>query len=169
MPCQPWLIRSENGLNKKPSSNRDVLVQTGVSYVIVGGGNNDFLIPDLIGNPAEVVTVGQIIQGHQQMIDRAHALGLRIYAGTLTPVEGFLFPGAWTAAMEAKRQAVNEWIRTSQAYDSVIDFDRVLRDPSHPSRLLPALDGGDHVHPSDDGYRVMAEAIDLSLFRDDEE
>jgi lysophospholipase L1-like esterase len=103
------------------------------------------------------------------MIDRAHAMGLRIYAGTLTPVEGFPFPGFWTPDLEAKRQAVNHWIRTSSAYDAVIDFDKLLRDPSHPSRLLPAYDGGDHVHPNDAGYRAMADAIDLALFRDDDE
>jgi lysophospholipase L1-like esterase len=149
--------------------DRDTLVQTGVKYVIVGEGNNDFLIPGLIGNPAEVVTVAQIIQGYRQMIDRAHALGLGIYGSTLTPVEGYPFPGFWTPDLEAKRQAVNDWIRTSRAYDAVIDFDKLLRDPSHPSRLLPAYDNGDHLHPNDDGYRAMADAIDLSLFRDDDE
>ena len=112
------------------------------------------------------MTADQIIQAHRQMIDRAHALGLRVYGGTLNPVDGFPFPGFWTAALEAKRQAVNRWIRSSNAYDAVIDFDALLRDPSHPSRLLPAYDGGDHVHPNDFGYRVMAEAIDLSLFLD---
>ena len=149
--------------------DRDVLVQTGVKYVIVLEGNADFLIPGLIGNPAEEVTAAQIIQAHRQMIDRAHALGLRVYGGTLNPVEGYPFPGFWTAAMEAKRQAVNLWIRTSNAYDAVIDFDKLLRDPSHPSRLLPAYDSGDHVHPNDIGYRAMADSIDLSLFRDDDE
>ena len=149
--------------------DRDTLVQTGVKYVIVGEGNNDLLIPGLIGNPAEVVTVAQIIQGHRQMIDRAHAMGLRIYGSTLTPVEGYPFPGFWTPDLEAKRQAVNHWIRTSRAYDAVIDFDMLLRDPSHPSRLLPAYDSGDHLHPNDGGYRTMADAIDLSLFRDDED
>ena len=149
--------------------DRDTLVQTGVKYVIVGEGNNDLLIPGLIGNPAEVVTVAQIIQGHRQMIDRAHALGLRIYGSTLTPVEGYPFPGFWTPDLEAKRQAVNHWIRTSRAYDAVIDFDKLLRDPSHPSRLLPAYDSGDHLHPNDGGYRAMADAIDLSLFSDDDE
>ena len=149
--------------------DRDTLVQTGVKYVIVGEGNNDLLIPGLIGNPAEVVTVAQIIQGHRQMIDRAHALGLRIYGSTLTPVEGYPFPGFWTPDLEAKRQAVNHWIRASRAYDAVIDFDKLLRDPNHPSRLLPAYDSGDHLHPNDGGYRTMADAIDLSLFRDDDE
>ena len=149
--------------------DRDVLVQTGVKYVVVLEGNADVLIPGLIGNPSEEVTAEQIVQAHRQMIDRAHAVGLRVYGGTLNPVEGYPFPGFWTAGMEAKRQAVNLWIRTSHAYDAVIDFDRLLRDPSHPSRLLPAYDSGDHVHPNDFGYRAMAEAIDLSLFRDDDE
>ena len=115
------------------------------------------------------MTADQVIQGHRQIIDRAHARGLRAYGGTLNPVEGYPFPGAWSPAMEEKRQAVNHWIRTSKAYDAVIDFDELLRDPSHPSRPLPAYDGGDHVHPNDVGYRPMADAIDLSLFRDDDE
>ena len=71
--------------------------------------------------------------------------------------------------MEEKRQAVNRWIRTSNAYDAVIDFDKVLRDPMHPTRLLPDYDSGDHVHPNDMGYRGMADAIDLSLFSDGDE
>ena len=84
------------------------------------------------------------------------------------PLENMLTPARVPRLdLEAKRQAVNQWIRTSHAYDAVIDFDKVLRDPSHPSRLLPAFDGGDHVHPNDTGYKVMADAIDLSLFRDD--
>ena len=157
------------GTNALARFDRDVLVQTGVKYVIVLQGNADILIPGLIGNPAEVVTAAQIIQGHRQIIDRAHALGLRIYGGTLNPVEGYPFPGFWTPDLEAKRQAVNHWIRTSNAYDAVIDFDKVLRDPSHPSRLLPAYDSGDHVHPNDVGYQAMADAIELSLFRDDDE
>jgi lysophospholipase L1-like esterase len=145
--------------------DRDVLVQTGSEYVIVLQGNADIVIPSLIGNTAEVVSVDQIIQGHRQIVDRAHALGLKAYGGTLNPVEGFPFPGFWTADMETKRQAINNWIRTSKAYDAVIDFDRVLRDPSHPSRLLPDYDSGDHVHPNDVGYQAMADAIDVSLFR----
>ena len=150
--------------------DRDVLVQTGVKYVIVLEGNNDFGIPGLIHNPAEEVTAEQIIQGQRQIIDRAHALGLRIYGATLNPIEGIAgFPGFYSAALELKRQAVNQWIRTSNAYDAVIDVDLVLRDPSHPTRILPAFDSGDHGHPNDAGYRAMADAIDLSLFSDDDE
>jgi lysophospholipase L1-like esterase len=146
--------------------DRDVLVQTGAAYLIVLQGNVDILLPDLIGNPAQAVAAEQIIQGHRQIIDRARAMGLRVYGGTLNPVDGYPFPGFWTPAMEGKRQAVNHWIRTSRAYDAVIDFDQVLRDPAHPSRLRQDYDSGDHVHPNDLGYRAMADAIDLSLFRD---
>jgi len=146
--------------------DRDVLAQSGAAYVIVLQGNVDLLIPGLIGNPAEVVTVAQLIQGHRQIIERAHAMGLKAIGGTLNPVEGYPFPGFWTPELEAKRQAFNQWMRTSHAYDAVIDFDAVLRDPAAPSRLLPAYDSGDHVHPTDEGYRAMADAIDLALFRD---
>ncbi len=148
--------------------DRDVLVQSSARYLIVLQGNADFLIPALIGNPAEIVTAKQVIQGHRQIIDRAHGMGMKAYGGTLNPVEGYPFPGLWSADLEANRQAVNLWIRTSNAYDAVIDFDKVLRDPSHPSQLLPAFDSGDHVHPNDTGYQAMADAIDLALFRDDE-
>jgi lysophospholipase L1-like esterase len=149
--------------------DRDVLVQTRARYVIVMAGNADFLIPGLIGNPAQAVTVAEVVQGHRQVIDRAHALGLTIYGGTATPIEGYPFPGFWSAALEQKRQAVNLWIRTSNAYDAVIDFDMVVRDPTHSSRILPIYDSGDHAHPNDAGYKAMADAIDLSLFRDDDE
>lgn len=155
------------GTNALARLDRDVLVQTGARYVIVLEGINDFGIPGLIGVPAQEVTADELIQGHRQIIDRAHALGLTIYGATLTPVEGILgYPGFYSAALEEKRRAVNEWIRTSQAYDAVIDFDNVLRDPSHPTRLLAAFDSGDHAHPNDAGYRAMANAIDLRLFTD---
>jgi lysophospholipase L1-like esterase len=146
--------------------DRDVLVQAGAKYVIVLQGNADFLIPPLINTPSEIVTVEQVIQGYRQIIERGHALGLRVYGATLNPVEGYPFPGFWTAALEQNRQAVNRWIRTSRAFDAVIDFDQLLRDPGSPTRLLPAYDSGDHVHPNDIGYQVMADAINLSLFRD---
>jgi lysophospholipase L1-like esterase len=146
--------------------DRDVLVQTGAAYLIVLEGDADFLIPGAFGLPAEEVSVAQVIQGYRQIIDRARAVGLLVYGSPLNPLEGYPFPGFWTAAREEKRQAVNQWIRTSGAFDAVIDFDAVLRDPSHPAQLLPAYDSGDHVHPNDAGYRAMADAIDLSLFEE---
>ena len=94
---------------------------------------------------------------------------MRVFGATLNPVEGIAFPNFYSAALEAKREAVNRWIRTSRTYDGVIDFDEVLRDPGHPTRILPAYDSGDHGHPNDAGYRAMADAIDLSLFRDDDD
>ena len=81
-------------------------------------------------------------------------------------MQGFV-PDVVFPAVEAKRQAVNAWIRTSGEYDAVIDFDAVTRDPSAPGRLLPAFDSGDHLHPNDAGYEAMGKAIDLQLFRND--
>ena len=117
--------------------------------------------------PTEAVTAEQIIQGHKQLIQRAHARGLMIYGGTLTPLQGFV-PDSVFSAIETKRQAVNEWIRTSGEYDAVIDFDEVTRDPSVPTRLLRAYDSGDHLHPNDAGYEAMGDAVDLKLFKDGE-
>jgi lysophospholipase L1-like esterase len=147
--------------------DRDVLAAPGVTHVIVQMGNNDIFTID----PSETVTVDQVIQGHKQLIERAHARGLKIFGCTLTPIQGFLLPGTpipvFSPANEIKRQAVNAWIRTSGNYDAVIDFDRVLRDPSQPARILPALDSGDHGHPTDAGYKALADSINLSLFSDD--
>jgi len=145
--------------------DRDVLVQSGAQYMIVLEGNADLLIPPLINNPSEVVTIGQILQAYRQLIDRGHALGLSVYGATLNPVEGYPFPGLWTAELEQKRQDINRWIRTSGAFDAVIDFDQVLRDPTNPASLLSRYDSGDHVHPNDLGYQAMADAVNLSLFR----
>jgi lysophospholipase L1-like esterase len=83
----------------------------------------------------------------------------------MTPCEGVDIPGYYSEAKEATRQTVNNWIRTSHAFDSVVDFDAVLRDPDHPSRLLPRFASEDHLHPNDAGYQAMAEAIDLALFQ----
>ena len=96
------------------------------------------------------------------MIARAHAQGLKIIGGTLTPFEGAAY---FSAEGETKRQAVNKFIRTSGAYDAVIDFDAVVRDPALPERILAMYDSGDHLHPNDAGYKAMADAIDLSLFK----
>jgi lysophospholipase L1-like esterase len=159
------ILRDSLGPNALARFDRDALAQPGVTHVIVQMGGNDIFTLNL----GEDVTSDQFIQGHRQLIERAHAKGLRIFGCTLTPVEGFLLPGTplpvFSPANEVKRQAVNAWIRTSGEYDEVIDFDRVLRDPSAPTRILPLLDSGDHGHPTDAGYKALADAIDLKLFR----
>jgi lysophospholipase L1-like esterase len=87
---------------------------------------------------------------------------LKVFGATLTPFEGAAY---YTAVGEEKRKAVNEWIRTSKAYDAVIDFDMVTRDPSQPGKFLPAFDSGDHLHPNDAGYEAMGNAVDLKVFK----
>jgi lysophospholipase L1-like esterase len=156
------------GTNALARFDRDVLAQTGVKYVTVLLGINDIGFSGIPGFTNQAVSANDIIAGLTQIIERAHAKGLKIFGCTLTPFEG-TFPGYYTPAGEIKREAVNEWIRTSGAYDAVIDFDAAVRDPSHPTRMLPAYDSGDHLHPNDAGYQAMAGAIDLSLFRHDEE
>ena len=157
-----------NGLgpNALARFNRDVLVQTGVRYVIVLEGVNDLGGLTRLG---EVPTsehealIAHILAAYQQMIVRAHAHGIEIIGATITPYAGsdYYHP---TVRDEQDRNAVNAWIRAPGHFDAVIDFDKVMRDPSHPDRLLPSYDSGDHLHPSPSGYRAMANAIPLSLF-----
>ena len=147
------------GLSALARFDRDVSEQTGVTHIIVA----DMALND-IGNAREnaTPTSDDLIAGQKQLIERAHTRGLKIYGATLTPFEG---AGYFTQVGETKRQAVNQWIRTSKSYDAVIDFDAATRDPSHPTRFLPQYDSGDHLHPNDTGYRTMADAIDLTLFK----
>jgi lysophospholipase L1-like esterase len=152
------------GPNIQARLDRDVLNAPGAKWVILLAGINNIGLPGSFGLSDQVVTADDIIAGHRQVIERARERGLKIYGGTLLPFEGAAQSGYFTPEGEAKRQAVNHWIRTSSAFDGVIDFDRVMRDPASPSRLLPAYDSGDHLHPNDAGYRAMAEAIDLRLF-----
>ncbi|MHB8812786.1 MAG: SGNH/GDSL hydrolase family protein [Steroidobacteraceae bacterium] len=146
--------------------DRDVLAQTDVRYLIVLEGINDLgeatrLAP--ISAAQHAALVHQIIGAYEQIILRAHAHGITIIAGTITPDGGsdYFHP---SAANEADRQAVDAWIRQPGHFDAVVDFDRVVRDPRHPDRLLPGYDCGDHLHPSPAGYRAMAAAIPLRLF-----
>lgn len=137
--------------------DRDVLLQPGITHIVVLESINDIGMTTDPSSP----TVDELIAGHRALIQRAHSYGLTIYGGTLTPFEGALY---FTEEGETKRQAVNHWIRSSGAYDAVIDFDAVVRDSSHPRRFLPMYHPGDWLHPNDEGYRAMGEAIDLTLF-----
>ncbi|MFP8907342.1 SGNH/GDSL hydrolase family protein [Streptomyces atacamensis] len=145
--------------------DRDVAAQPGAEHVIVLLGVNDLGHPAAGTAPAsEKVTAQDVIDGHRQLIARAHERGLKAYGGTILPFKGDTF-GFHSKESEAARQAVNHWIRTSGEYDGVIDFDRALRDPADPERLLPRYDSGDHLHPSDAGAEAMADAVPLHLLR----
>jgi lysophospholipase L1-like esterase len=153
------------GVNALARFDRDVLAPPNLRYVIVLEGINDIGHPGQGAPASETVSADDIINGLQQMIARGHERGVKIYGATLTPFEGTTYAGYFTPEKEVKRKAVNEWIRTSHAFDGVIDFDKAVRDPAHPDSMLPAYDGGDHLHPSDAGYKAMGECIDLSLFQ----
>ena len=145
--------------------DRDVLATAGVRHVVLLIGINDIGHPGTGSMPAaEGPTAEDLIAGYRQVIARARTQGIAIHGATLTPFEGTVFPGYYTAAKEAVRQAVNRWIRESREFDSVIDFDRALRDPAQPSRLLAKYDSGDHLHPNDAGMAAMAGAVPLELF-----
>jgi len=153
-------IRGDSGLRR---FDRDVIAQPGVTHVIVMLGTND--LRNRWAKPEEEVNADQMIAGLKQLAVRAQTAGIKIFGATLTPFENETFlPGAWTPEREKTRQALNEWIREGGAFDSVVDFDRALRDPEHPTSMLPIYDCGDHLHPSDLGYNKMGDAIDLSLF-----
>ena len=143
--------------------DRDVIAQPGATHLIVLLGTND--LRNRRGDPAEEATAPAMIAGLKQMAARAKAAGLKAYVGTLMPYENETFvPGCWTPARERVRLAVNAWIRGNADFDAVIDFEKALRDPENPSKLLPKWDCGDHLHPSDAGYNHMGDAIDLALF-----
>lgn len=149
-------IYGENALARL---NRDVLNQSGVTHVILLEGIND------IGHVPHTLDAEKIIAGMKQIADQVQAKGLNIFAGTLTPFKGTTIRNYYTEAGEETRQQVNEWIRTSGYFDGVIDFDQVLQDPNNPLYLNAAFDSGDHLHPNDAGYKAMADAVDLSLFK----
>jgi lysophospholipase L1-like esterase len=146
--------------------DRDVTATAGAQYLVVLIGINDIGHPGTGTIPlSESVTPPDLIAGYRQLIARAHEKGMPVFGATLTPFEGTVFPGYYSPEKEAVREAVNDWIRSSDEFDAVIDFERAVRDPAHPTRMLPAYDSGDHLHPNDLGMQAMANAIPLELFR----
>ncbi len=160
------LLTDELGPNALSRFDHDVIAQPGVRCLIVLEGINDIGMRTRTGDVSGAEhqeLVRRMIGAYEQIITRAHSHEVKVIGATMLPFVGsdFYHPGP---ASEADRQAVNEWIRTSKRFDAVIDFDKIMRDPQHPERLLPAFDSGDHLHPSPAGYAAMAQSVPLSLF-----
>jgi lysophospholipase L1-like esterase len=153
------MLRDVTGASALARFDRDVLSQPGVKWVMVLEGIND--IGHGATTPAEMVTADELIAGYKQIIERAHTHGIKAIGCTLTPFEGANYS---RENGEAVREAVNTWIRTSGAYDGVVDFEAATRDPNNPKRIRADFDPGDHLHPNDAGYQAMANAVDLSMF-----
>ena len=140
--------------------DRDVLNAPGARWLIVLEGVND------IGQAKDSTQADSIANGlvaaYRQIVDRAHARGLLVYGATILPFGGSFYDAPFR---EAARSTVNRWMRTSGTFDAVIDLDGAMRDPQRPTHLAAAGDGGDHLHPNEAGYRTMAAAVDLALFR----
>jgi lysophospholipase L1-like esterase len=142
---------------------RDALNATGVTHVLLDLGLGDIIFPTAVGLPDEIVSADQIIAGLRQLIHQARARNLQVLGATLTPVGASIFPNVFTPENEAKRLAVNHWMRTSREFDAVVDLDAVLRDPNDPSFVRADFVVADGIHPNDAGHAAMARAIALSL------
>lgn len=139
---------------------RDVLTPPAVRWVIVLEGVNDI---GQARSPADADSIARgLTEAYRQIVQRAHAKGLLVYGATILPFGGSNYDAPHR---EAARTTVNKWIRESGTFDAVVDLDAAMRDPARPSHLAPVADGGDHLHPNEAGYRMMAAAIDLALFR----
>lgn len=161
------LLTDGLGPNALARMDRDVFARPGVKAVILleaindlgGLSRRDVRTPEM-----HQALVTDIIQAYTQMILRAHAQGVKLIGCTITPYVGsdYYHPDG---ASEGDRQAINDWIRSSGMFDAVVDFDKVVRDPAHPERMIAAYDSGDHLHPSAAGYKVMGDAINLEVLR----
>jgi lysophospholipase L1-like esterase len=158
------------GVSALARFDRDALVLPGVTHIVLLEGINDIgfvgakMDGQYLSDPAETRSAQDIIDAYRQLISRAHARGIKVIGATITPCEGVDIPGYYSDAKELVRKTVNKWIRTGGAFDGMIDFDAVVRDPDHPTRLLPKFASKDHLHPNDAGYKAMADSIDLALF-----
>jgi lysophospholipase L1-like esterase len=137
--------------------DRDVLSVPGGKWIVVLEGVND------LGSTKPTPTVDDLLGGYRQIVDRAHARGLKVYGATILPYGGAAY---YTADGEAVREAVNAWMRSKASFfDGLVDFDIAMRDPANPTKMRAELQSGDWLHPNDAGYKVMGDAVDLKLFR----
>ncbi len=157
------ILNDGRGPNALARLDRDVLAQSGVRWLILFEGINDIgTYGGEDANPGQVpATAENLIAAFEQIIDRAHSQGIRVYGATILPMQGSFY---FTPEKEVERQKVNQWIRTSGEFDAVLDFDAATRDPQRPTFLSANVDSGDHIHLSGTGYGVLADSIDLGLF-----
>jgi lysophospholipase L1-like esterase len=153
------VLRDGSGASALARFDRDVLSQPGVKWVTLMEGINDIGREATV--PAEAVTADELIGAYKQLIAQAHEHGVQVIGCTLTPYEG---AGYYRENGEATRAALNSWIRTSGAFDAVVDFEAATRDAADAKRLRAEFDPGDHLHPNDAGYQAMADAFDLGIF-----
>lgn len=152
------ILRGGLGPTGATRFTRDIMQQEGVKYVIIFEGIND-----LGGSRNGEQTANALIEAYKKMITEAHAKGIKVYGGTITPFKGNKYH---TPDHEAARKKVNTWIRTSGAFDAVIDFDKIIRDPANTEALQSKfLYENDWLHPNADGYKTMGSGIDLRLFQ----
>jgi lysophospholipase L1-like esterase len=155
------ILHDRGGQNALARLNRDVLSQSNVRYLILLEGINDIQRTTAPEGASDPVTVAQLIQAYAQIIERAHAHGIKVIGATLTPYGGAHND---SPAGEEMVRAVNRWIRTSGKFDAVIDFGKTLQDPENPIAMIPAAGSEDHLHPGDAGYQLMGNSIDLDIF-----
>jgi len=156
------VLNDQAGPSALARLDRDVLAQDGVRYFIVLESINDIGRLARLTGPEDEVTAPMLEQGLKQIADAAHEHGIKAFGATLTPYGG---AGYSSEKGEQMRKDVNNWIRTSGTFDGVVDFDQITRDPQNPDRFNPLYDSGDHLHPSDAGYKAMGDGIDLKLFK----
>jgi len=157
------LLTDGYGPSASARFTRDVLSQSGVQYLVLLEGINDIKHIDKHGSLSnDHATALQLEFAMQQIAERAHSGGIKVYGATMLPFKGSEF---YSFKRDTIRRTVNEWIRTSRVFDSTIDFDAIMRDPRDPLHMDPRFDSGDHLHPNDAGYNTMGNSVNLSLFR----
>jgi lysophospholipase L1-like esterase len=156
------LLHNAAGTSALERLDRDVLAQSGAKYLVILEGINDIRYATHPRGPDDAASVQQLTWALEQIAIRAHARGLNVYCGTLTP---FGNSANFSQEGEAMRLAINAWIRSSNAFDGVIDFDRATQDPAHPAVFALSMDSGDHLHPGDAGYKAMADSINLKTLQ----
>jgi lysophospholipase L1-like esterase len=161
------ILQDGLGPNVLSRLDRDVLAQSGVQYAMIFEGVNDIGVADTDATTQAEIEK-DLVAAYKQIATRIHALGIPVFGATIapfgsSPTAEYVQP-YYSVERESTRQRVNDFIRKSGVFDAVLDFDRVLRDPGAPSRLLERFDSGDHLHPNGDGYQALADYFPLDVF-----